>query len=494
MTPNEMSLEKYFLVVRNHAQIIAAIFFGCIVLAGVVTYLTPKMYTATILLNFDFTGTNPVDSKGRALTQATYITTQVGIIKSQNVGQRVEDSLTEYERERLISALEAQNTVINNFINWIKSAIATAFELTSGYNGNANTVGVGEVLDVRSAYGWLAQMVGSNLKVDPQFNSRIVKLSYSSTDPQIAALMVDRFANAYLETNLQMIIDPARKTSVWFDEQLKSLRKKLESAQSALTVYQQESGIVSSDERLDTENSRLQELSGRLVQAQHETREALTEQKKLNEILESGRSVMTFEPVFNNSVVQNIKAEIRSLEAEIVEISSVLGENHPKYKRINSELKAARSRLAKEIRAITDGIGNRVELARSRETDISVALEQQKNLVLSLKYERDKIAVLKRGVESAQATYNAALEQKNTTSMQSMIDQPNVSIVDHANVPSHHSSPRTIKNLLLGSFIGLLLGIGSVVLIEVFVRRVHSKDDLLLEFGVPLLGHLKNSD
>ncbi|HED12117.1 MAG TPA: hypothetical protein ENI62_00395 [Gammaproteobacteria bacterium] len=496
MTQNEMSLEKYFLVIRDRSRLIAIIFASCVALAGFVTYVTPKMYTASILLNFDFTGTNPVDNKGRALTQATYITTQVGILKSKNVGQRVEDSLSEYERKRLISALQAQNSIINNAITSIQSAFAAIAGVFSSHedgDNNANSTAGGETLDVRSIYGWLAEMVGANLVVDPQFNSRIVKLSYKSTGPRIAAMMVDRFANAYLAANLQMIIDPARKTTVWFDEQLKLLRKQLEDAQAELTIYQQESGIVSSDERLDTENSRLQELSGRLIQAQQETREAVTGQQKLKEIVDSGKSLLTFEAVFSNPVVQNVKTEIRSLQARIVEISSTLGKNHPTYKRINSELLAARSRLAKEIKAIADGIGNRVEVAKTKERELSEALAQQKKLVLSLKFERDRIALLKRGLESAQTTYNAALNQKNTTSMQSMIDQPNVSIVDYASIPQHHSSPRTIKNLFVGAFAGLLLGIGSVVLIEIFVRRVHSKDDLLIEFGVPLLGSLTKS-
>lgn len=497
MMQNELSLEKYFLIIRSHARVIAGILIGCVALAGIVTYVTPNMYTARILLNFDFTGANPVDNQGRVLTEGTYITTQIGIIESQNVGQQVADRLSDYEQKRLISALQAQNTIVNNAINRIKSAIAAVFRKTSGASGGDGNVNSapgmpgGEKLNVHSAYDWLAQIVGSNLSTDPQFNSRIVELSYKSTDPEIAALMVDKFASAYIATNLQMIIDPARKSTVWFDEQLKSLRKKLEDAQMELTAYQQAEGIVSSDERLDTENSRLQELSGRLVQAQQDTANAINEQQKLKEIRDSGKSLVTSESVSGNSVVQSIKAEIRAHESEIAKISGNLGTNHPTYKRVTSELGAARTRLAAEIKAITNGIDNRVELARAKEADLSMALEKQKNLVLSLKYERDKIAVFQREVESAQSTYNAALDQINTTSMQSMIDQPNVTIVDHANIPQHRSSPHTIKNIMLGAFIGLLISMGWIVLKEIFIRRVHSRDDLLIEFSVPLLGHLK---
>jgi uncharacterized protein involved in exopolysaccharide biosynthesis len=303
--------------------------------------------------------------------------------------------------------------------------------------------------------------------------------------------MANKYAEAYIATNLQMMIDPARKSKVWFDEQLKSLRQRLEEAQSKLTAYQQKEGIVSSDERLDTETSRLQNLSGQLVTAQQTTRNAVTQQQKLKEVLDSGASLMTLQAVFDNPVVQRLKGEVRSIETKIVENSHNLGNNHPRMKQLNSELFGARKRLKSAIQTITDGITNAADLSRERENDLKLALDAQKKLVLDLKNQHDRIAVIQREVESAQTTYNAALNQLNTTSMQSMVDQTNVSIVDRATVPRKHSSPRIMVNLTIGLLGGLLLGIGVAVFMDVFVRKVHSTDDLMGELGVPLLGHLK---
>jgi len=265
----------------------------------------------------------------------------------------------------------------------------------------------------------------------------------------------------------------------------------LEDAQSKLTAYQQKEGIVSSDERLDTENSRLKDLSGQLVDAQQATRNAVTERQKLEEVLNSGAALTTFGPVASNSVVQNIKSEIRDLQGQLVQNSNSLGKNHPKMKKLYSELAAARARLELEIQSITDGISNAADLSSERERDLGLSLEAQKQLVLDLKNQHDRIAVLKREVETAQATYNAALTQLNTTSMQSMVDQTNVSIIDRANIPRRHSSPDLVKNLAFGILGGLMLGIGLAVLMELFSRRVHYKEDFTVELDIPLLGHLK---
>jgi len=273
---------------------------------------------------------------------------------------------------------------------------------------------------------------------------------------------------------------------------LKSLRKRLEYAQALLTEYQQTEGIVSSDERLDFETERLQDLAGQLVVAQHATRNAVTEQRKLQEVIDSEASIMSFSPVFDNPVVQNIKAEIRGLKGSIAEKSSSLGRNHPDMKKLNSELYSAQRRLDSEIEAIIDGINNAAELSKERELDLEASLKRQKTIVLNLKSEHDKIAVLKREVESAQATYNAALGQLNTTSMQSLVDQTNVSIIDKANIPSSHATPKVLLNLAIGVFGGLLAGAGLALFLELMIRRVHTKEELVTELELPLLGHLNN--
>ncbi len=502
----ELSLEKYILLLRGQARMIAMVFAAGIVLAAIITYQTPKMYTATSVINFDFKTANPVDSSGRTLAEDTYLFTQIDIIKSQNVAQRVENSLSEYEKERLIEALQAKSSTFDKVMgaisrtvsSWISGAKesprAPPVSATAGAaSNNVDEPEKQQTLDIRSAYSWLARALTYDLDVEPRFNSRIVEVSYTSTDRAIAALLANRFAEAYIGVNLEMTIDPARKTSAWFDEQLKSLRKKLELAQSALTAYQQEQGIVTSDERLDTELTRLQQLSTQLVEAQQATRNAVTEQEKLRSVLDSGDSLMTFEPVFSDQVVKSIKKEIRDFESEYVDLSSTLGENHPRRKRVYSELQAARKRLQKEIDSITTGINNTAELAKTREQDLAGAMAAQKQLVLDLKQERDKIAVLEREVESAQSAYNAALAQLNTTSMQSMLDQTNVSVVDPANVPSRPSSPKVMKNLILGGLAGLIFGVGIAVFRELFGRRIYSADDITLELGIPLLGHLKKS-
>jgi uncharacterized protein involved in exopolysaccharide biosynthesis len=489
MKQSEIDIKKVLLVFRARARFIATMFIAAVAIAAIVTYLSPKLYRAASTLNFEFT-TNPVDTRGRVLSDQSYLSTQIDIIKSLSVAREVENSLSDYEKARLKSALDAEFSIIDKYKQKVKSTVKAMFSnrehSAATDNSGANT------LEINSAYTSLTRRMGGGLDVVPMINSRVVEISYMSTDRKIAALMANRYAEAYITASVKMITDPAQKSKVWFDAQLKSLRDRLEDAQAMLTAYQQQEGIVSSAGRLNIESARLEDLASQLVIAQQTTRNAVSEKRKLQEVTERGASLMTFGTVFDNPVVQNISSEIRKLKGNIAEKSTTLGRNHPDMKKLSSELYSAEQRLESEINTIIDNINNAAELSSEREIELDEALKEQKAIVLELKNKHDKIAVLERELESAQTTYNAALDQLNTTSMQSMIDQTNVSIIDGANIPSRHTKPKVMINLALGAFGGLLLGFGLALFMELLTRRVHTNEELIDELGIPLLGHLKN--
>ena len=222
-------------------------------------------------------------------------------------------------------------------------------------------------------------------------------------------------------------------------------------------------------------------------------REAEAQQQQMEELLSRGESLMVLPQVSGSPVVQSIRSDIRTLESKRIDLSSKLGENHPQYQLVETEIKEARERLNKEITSIADSIRSAVRLAKEKEQSEQQALQAQKELVLTLKQEHDDIAVLQRDVESAQQTYNAALNQFNTSSLQSVVDQTNVSVVDSALPPGRPSGPRAGRNLVLGVLAGLVLGIGLVVLLELLDRRVRSRYDIIRDLELPLLGMLNKA-
>jgi len=104
------------------------------------------------------------------------------------------------------------------------------------------------------------------------------------------------------------------------------------------------------------------------------------------------------------------------------------------------------------------------------------AMDIQKKRVLELNRQRDEISVLKRDVEAAQRSFEGVSQRSAQTRLESHSMQTNISPLNPAPVPTEHSRPRILLNLLVSVFLGPLLGVGLALMLELANRRVRSAD------------------
>ena len=84
-------------------------------------------------------------------------------------------------------------------------------------------------------------------------------------------------------------------------------------------------------------------------------------------------------------------------------------------------------------------------------------MERQKKHVLELNKQRDQISVLQRDVEAAQRNFEAVSQRSAQTRLESLAVQTNISILNPASIPTEHSRPRILLNVLISIFLGTLL-------------------------------------
>jgi uncharacterized protein involved in exopolysaccharide biosynthesis len=231
-----MSINILWVIFKARFWLIMFTLILTVLSAATITKYLPNQYMAKTSLVLSFNGGKPFEQTALPIQlSASYVATQLDIITSQSVALKV------------VEKLKLEDNPV------LKAEFLSA------------TGGVG------SFKNWLASSLGKSLIVEPSRDSRVVGIGYMSTDPVLAAETANAFANAYIQTTLELSMEPAARNAAWFDDQLKLLRKRLEEAQARMTDYQQQQGIVAIDERLDTETSRLNELSKSYVAAQSET-------------------------------------------------------------------------------------------------------------------------------------------------------------------------------------------------------------------------------
>jgi chain length determinant protein EpsF len=450
-----MNLYLFLSALRARFSLFALLLAVTVLAASAVSLMLPKTYTATASLLVDAKEEQSLSIALAPLIlpqeRMNYMKTQMDVITSQKVARKVVRGL------KLAESPTAR----------------AAFEDSAGGGG--------------SIEDWLGENLLKKLKVETS-QSNMIQVSYSSPDPQFSAAVANLFSKAYIDTMLELRVEPTRQAADWFDEQLKSLRANLEEAQAKLTDYHRRQGIVSADEHVDVENTRLGELSAQVGRAQEQTLQWKTREQQARDALEQGRSPDRLPEVLDNPFIQKLKTDLLHGEAKLQELATRYGANHPQYQSQFSENQSLREKLDAEMRKIVAGIENSTRQSSRREAEIRKAMAAQRARVLDLKENRNELTVLKRNVESAERAYDTAMQRYVVSQVDSRASQTNVTVLNPAVVPRKPSSPRVGLNIALSVVVGMMLGIGVVVLMELFDRRVRSRSDLDLD--VPLLAVL----
>ena len=443
-----MNFSQFLLILLARKKIVLITLFVTVVATVVVSLLLPKTYKASSTLLMNYKGIDPftgVPVPGQMMPG--YMSTQIDIISSKNVALRVVDAL------KLATS----------------PAVVAQFKETSD--------GKGSVRD------WLATLLVKKLEVVPSRESSVLDISFRGTDPQFVAAVANAYADEYQKISLELKVEPMKKAASYFYEQTKLLRDNVESAQSRMSKFQQEHGIVSVDNNSDIESTRLSELSGQLVAAQGQTMEAASRQR----MAQSGAGGDSPD-VAGNSLVQNMKATLSTAEAKFAELSQRLATNHPQYQSAKAEMDKLRADLREQLKSSSNIVGNTAQILQQRESAVRTALQAQKTKVLEQNRTRDELGILSKDVESAQRAFDVASQRFSQTKIEGQVNQSDIAVLNPAVPPTEPAGPKIMSNTFISILLGTALGFALAMLAEFIDRRVRSADDLVAVLKVPVLG------
>jgi succinoglycan biosynthesis transport protein ExoP len=316
------------------------------------------------------------------------------------------------------------------------------------------------------------------LTVKPSQEGNVIQIRFEDIDPVFAARAANAFADAYLQTNIDLKLDPARQQSHWFDAQVQSLRTSVEASREKLSEYQKSHGIVATEDKFDVEMARLDEIARQLVEAQRSSQGADARINQADRALESG-SIQEMPDVLSNNVVQNLKAELARAEARLAELGERYDRNYPPYMSAAAEVNTLRERLAAEIKDTHNSLGQSAEIARRQVGDLQSAFDRQKARILELRQQRNEAATREREVENAQGAYDAAVQRAARLRLESQLNQTNVAVLDRAGVPLSAATPGLALSAALALVFGAMLGVALALMLERADRRVRSGDELM---------------
>ncbi len=437
---------SHFLAVLRARWIVATIVF-LIVIAAMVSYLVfaTRIYSATASLLID-AKPDPVSSILYGGATPALINTQLEIIQSERVAQRVVQNLKLADLADMRSAWQSQAKSGITFPEFLKNFVQAGLDMKVSNPG-----------------------------------SNVINITYKSPDPRFAATGANAYVQAYLETSIELRVDPAKQYQGFFTDQQKTARDALEAAQNKLSAFQREKGIVGSDDRFDLEASRLNLLTQQLVTVQAARVDSSTRQGQVG-------NPNQMQEVLSNGFVSGLKGDLQTAELKLQELSSRYGDRNPQVQDARAAVNELRAKLARATSDVTGAVGVDARVSRAREAEIQASLDAQRAKVLQLKDQRDQLAVLQRDVDNAQRSYDLVYTRAAQTGLESQNRQSNATVISQASTPGEPSSPKILAVIVVGLFAAIGLGVAAAIILEQFDKRLRTTSDAVDFLGLPVIG------
>jgi len=320
-----------------------------------------------------------------------------------------------------------------------------------------------------------------NLAVELAPGSRVVQVSFESTDPALAATVANTLVENYLDYNFREKYDATRQASGRMEQQLDELKAKVEKSQQELVDYQRQHAIVDVNDKQSVVEQRLGELSTQLTTAQSDRiqKEALYTQVQSNP--EKVASLA------QNELLQKLEEQQAGLSKEYVEALSQYGPEFPKVTRLQKQVDEYQSLIDKERNRVVDRLRRDYASAVTRESLLTQAVSRQKIELGEFNKLLVQQNILKGDFETNQKLYERLLEHLKDATVSAGLKSTNIHLVDTALVPSDPVRPKKLLNIALALLVGLILGISLAFVQESLDHSIKSPEEVEELVSVPAL-------
>jgi len=328
--------------------------------------------------------------------------------------------------------------------------------------------------------------LADRVSVEGSKKSQLIKVSVSSSDPQLAATIANAIADVYIEADMEARYKRTQKATDWMNSHLTSLKTKLEQSERALQVYREQHNLIDTkDLSLSGAAGQLEVMLKSLVEARMARAQA---RSNLDQVTRARGNEISMPVVQRNPLVANLMGTVSDQERKVSELSNRYGNQHPKLIQAQAELKQAKRNLQIQVGDVVNGLEREYEVARANESALAGAVAETKQGIQGTNRKEFELTTLERDVKSNRDLYDMFMGRLKETSTASDLQSVVARVVDPAIVSDVPVKPKKRMIVILAFVLSLMLGVAVAFLLEHLDNSVRSAEDAERKLGLPMLG------
>jgi capsular exopolysaccharide synthesis family protein len=477
----EIDLFDFWRVALKRKWIIFSTVLIVLVLAGLYTFTTAPKYkaTATVLIEDPTTTMLNIEELFNYgfNFMGTYFNTQLEILKTKSLAERVSKSMNLADRPEIQEMLKPKRSLISTAISFFlrlfkppKNSTEQELETFIGDDNSPN----------------LSNFILDNLKVNPIKETKLIGVSYISHHPTLAVDIANGIVDEFINFSVEMRYEATQQASDFLNDQIAQIREQLTELERELQKYGEEKKLLFLNDSESTVLNKYTELYKAYTDAQIDRikNEAIYRELKSLKIDSMPQYV-------NNDTIQEIKTSYMQKKTEFEVKSKTYKPDYPTMISLKTEVDTLRRSLIQEIEKATEAALSDLRAVQKREESLKGALETQWGEVSNMNTNEILYHSKKIQVENKRKLLNELDSRKNETLVSARLKglkTSNIKVIDRAGMPKLPVSPNKKRNLVIALILGLFLGAGFAFTVDYLDNTVKGPDEVEKLVGLPALG------
>jgi capsular exopolysaccharide synthesis family protein len=316
--------------------------------------------------------------------------------------------------------------------------------------------------------------------------TRLIDISFTHTDPEVASKVVNAIAETYVYNNLEKKSETNTTTGDFLQKRIAELQQQIRGDEERLVNYAKNNQIISLDANQNTVVERLAGLNRQLMEAENAR---ILAESQYNAAKVPGKANALAE--VDAKQADDLEAKLADFRQKRALLMVDATEEAPEVKEVDQQI-AELDRQVKEIRnrkttTLLTNLETQYRQTLAREQELRKSFEKQRGETLTQNEAAINYRIIQQEIETNKTLLDNLLQRSKENDVIMASKPNNISVVDYAIAPDGPIGPNRTRTVFIALILSLGLGVGLALLLEYLDDTVHSTDEVERLLHLPAL-------
>ncbi len=198
--------------------------------------------------------------------------------------------------------------------------------------------------------------IAKNLKVTQLRGTRVISVTFSSTNPELAARIANSIANMHVLRRAELSVSDTAEASSWLAKEIETMREKVAKAEAEVAKYRINNNLYEGSNNTNLLDQQLSLITEQIAQAQERKSAAQLKVEQINAILKQGGALENIPDIRDSAIIQRLIQDKARLQGERAQLLASFLPNHPNVQAISAQIMEIDNQIRQEARKVANSL------------------------------------------------------------------------------------------------------------------------------------------